>query len=165
METEEDENDGTLMTDEFKERSTGSVDWKVYYAWANAGGGLLVGVSILALFALVEGFNVLSKWWLTHWSQSGGGDAFFYLWIYALINFSAIFATFCRLLIFIFAGLRASRAMFEQLLDVVLEAPMSFFDTTPIGRIINRFSKVSEGCVCISRLFTLILISISTTAK
>lgn len=31
--------------------------------------------------------------------------------------------------------------MFARLLDVVLRAPMAFFDTTPIGRIVNRFSK------------------------
>ncbi len=81
------------------------------------------------MFAFVEGLSVTSKWWLTYWSSTGGSNAFFYLAIYALINFSAIFATFCRLLLFIFAGLRSSRAMFEQLLDTVLEAPMSFFDT------------------------------------
>lgn len=55
--------------------------------------------------------------------------------------FSAIFATFVRLLLFNFAGLRASKVMFDELLDVILHAPMAFFDTTPIGRIMNRFSK------------------------
>jgi ABC-type multidrug transport system fused ATPase/permease subunit len=34
-----------------------------------------------------------------------------------------------------------SISLFTRLLDQVLKAPMSFFDTTPVGRIINRFSK------------------------
>lgn len=31
--------------------------------------------------------------------------------------------------------------LFGDLLDVMLRVPMSFYDTTPIGRIVNRFSK------------------------
>lgn len=120
---------GALMTDEFKERVTGSVDRQIYIAWAKAGGGISVGIVILGMFVVVEALNVTSKWWLTYWSQSGGSHALYYLGIYALVNMSAIFATFCRLILFIFVGLRASRSMFEQLLDVVLQAPMSFFDT------------------------------------
>ena len=54
--------------------------------------------------------------------------------------------------------------MFEQLLDVVLEAPMSFFDTTPIGRIINRFSKdmytVDEQLVVSIRSYLVTLLNV-----
>lgn len=53
----------------------------------------------------------------------------------------AILATMVRGLLFNFAGLRASKYMFEELLEVILRAPMAFFDTTPVGRIMNRFSK------------------------
>ena len=118
---------GVTMTVE--EKVSGSVDRRVYIAWAKAGGGISVAMLILAMFVLVELLNVSSKWWLTNWSQSGGSRPFFYLEIYALINVSAIFATFFRLIFFVLVGLRASRSMFEKLLDVILEAPMSFFDT------------------------------------
>jgi ATP-binding cassette subfamily C (CFTR/MRP) protein 1 len=156
------------MTDEFKERERGAVDRRVYFAWSKAAGGISVGATILSMYVGVEALQVLSKWWLTHWSQSGGANVVFFLGMYAVINFrcvtkqshdllilskyfgcsyffatifSAIFATLVRLLLFNFAGLRASRVMFDELLDVILHAPMAFFDTTPIGRIMNRFSK------------------------
>merc|ERR1719401_798287 len=135
------------MTDEAKERESGSVSRQVYVDVAKAGGGVALLAVVVSFFAAGEALNVTSKWWLTFWSEhssSGAGVArgpFFYLAIYGLINASAIATTSCRVVLFCLAGLRASRSMFEHLLDAVLGAPMSFFDTTPTGRIINRFSK------------------------
>ena len=106
-----DKNAGALMTDEFKERVTGSVDKEVYIAWAKAGGGLSIGFAILGMFAVGEILSVTSKWWLTAWSGSGDGNhVFYYLGIYALVNFSAIASTFVRIMLFVTAGLKASRS-------------------------------------------------------
>ena len=37
--------------------------------------------------------------------------------------------------------LRAAKFLHEHMLTNILRSPMSFFDTTPLGRIVNRFSK------------------------
>ena len=41
--------------------------------------------------------------------------------------------------------IRATSVLHEKMLRNVLRGPMSFFDTTPIGRIVNRFSQDVES--------------------
>uniref|UniRef100_A0A8D2LB73 ABC-type glutathione-S-conjugate transporter n=1 Tax=Varanus komodoensis TaxID=61221 RepID=A0A8D2LB73_VARKO len=40
-----------------------------------------------------------------------------------------------------YGAMRASRFLHDKLLTNILHVPMSFFDSTPIGRIVNRFAK------------------------
>lgn len=100
----------TLMTDEFQEREIGHVGLKVYLEWAKAAGGYWVPVLIVVMYGAAEGVTVLSKWWLTYWSNHGqSGSQMKFLGIYALINFVAVVAQFFRVLLIMMCGLRASR--------------------------------------------------------
>lgn len=67
----------------------------------------------------------------------------FYLTVYVLITVSSIFTQILRMSVQYYGSLKASRILYVKLLDAVINAPLRFFDTTPVGRIINRFSKVS----------------------
>ncbi|ORZ04563.1 ABC transporter type 1, transmembrane domain-containing protein [Lobosporangium transversale] len=65
----------------------------------------------------------------------------FYLGVYILLSIlTLVFAALTNYYT-IFGGLAASRSLHQQLLHKIVRAKVRFFDTTPIGRIVNRFSS------------------------
>ncbi|RYG58976.1 hypothetical protein EON64_20730, partial [archaeon] len=101
----------------------------------------MVGGVIVGNYYLGEFITVLTSYWLSVWASSGSSDTVFYLSIYILINLGICLATLWKEYFSRMRALHASRILFTDLLRAVLYAPMSFFDTTPLGRVINRFSK------------------------
>ncbi|KAF1804752.1 hypothetical protein V8B55DRAFT_1497484 [Mucor lusitanicus] len=78
-------------------------------------------------------------------SATEGSDQLdMYLTIYILITMTNIVVGAGRFASLYYGTLRASKKLYQQLLQRVLRAPMRFFDTTPVGRILNRFSKDFE---------------------
>ncbi|KAJ7057932.1 hypothetical protein C8F01DRAFT_1255822 [Mycena amicta] len=68
----------------------------------------------------------------------------FYVGIYAAIGFTSAFITICSSVAQITGALRASRLLFKSLLVTVVRATFRFHDTTPQGRMLNRFGKDIE---------------------
>ncbi|GME67780.1 unnamed protein product [Ambrosiozyma monospora] len=69
----------------------------------------------------------------------------FYISVYALIGVCFAVVSSLRFLGFVYGGLGASRQIFTVLLDKMMGAKLRFFDATPVGRIMNRFSKDLES--------------------
>ncbi len=76
---------------------------------------------------------------LTTMSRFGIGGR---LGVYASIAIVSCLAMFVAVILMALASCRASEIMHKSLLLNILGSPMSFFDTTPLGRILNRFGKV-----------------------
>ena len=53
-----------------------------------------------------------------------------------------IISSFC----FYLAALKASENLHDRMTTTIMKAPVLFFDTNPVGRILNRFSK-DIGCM------------------
>ena len=64
-----------------------------------------------------------------------------YIGVYAGLGFCQTIFMLCSSYTIATAGIIASRSLHSKMLANILRAPMSFFDTTPTGRILNRFSK------------------------
>ncbi|RDW35808.1 P-loop containing nucleoside triphosphate hydrolase protein [Yarrowia lipolytica] len=77
----------------------------------------------------------------THAAHSAG----YYLTIYFILAVVFVFLSVSKELYIFFGGLRASRKLFNELMQKVVYAKLRFFDSTPIGRIMNRFSKDVEA--------------------
>jgi len=157
----------SLTTNEFLEREKGHVDIKIYLGWAKAAGGTYFLILLAIGYAVDQGVGISCKWWLTYWSRNEGRNELWFLRIYAYINFLAILTIFMRVVFIYVGGLRSSRILFKNLLDAIMKAPMSFFDTTPTGRILNRFSKdvytLDENLVATMRSYLATLSSVIGT--
>ncbi|KAI8640841.1 P-loop containing nucleoside triphosphate hydrolase protein [Parasitella parasitica] len=68
----------------------------------------------------------------------------YYLGIYCLITLTNIVVGTARFAVLFWGVLGANKQLYAELLHRVFRAPLRFFDTTPIGRILNRFSKDFE---------------------
>ncbi|KAL7541096.1 hypothetical protein ACHAXR_012630 [Thalassiosira sp. AJA248-18] len=131
-----------LMTKE--ERQTGSVQLQVYLHYIKAGGGYLLFSCVLFAFILSTSSNVLASVWVSVWTADSSYQnrtETFYIVGYALSSVLMGIMGFVRSYGLASFGVRSSFQLHGSVLRSVLCAPMSFFDTTPTGRILSRFSK------------------------
>ena len=135
---------------------TGQVSWRIYLIYFQNMGYLLFSACVM-LYALYQTFTACGSIWLSHWADStlpfvsnstlddlrskNGTLVDIYLGVYGGLGFSQAFgAIFASLLLYL-STLNGAKALHEKMLIRIMHSPMSFFDTTPQGRIINRFSK------------------------
>ncbi|KAI0693122.1 ABC transporter [Cytidiella melzeri] len=132
--------DAAMMQQE--ERNTGAVDMDIYKAYLRAAKGkYLVPLLILSLVFL-QGAQVMSSYWLVYWQEMKWPlPAGFYMGVYALLGVCQALGFAMMGSIFALLTNYASMDLHKDAIERVMHAPMSFFETTPLGRIMNRFSK------------------------
>lgn len=138
-------------------RETGTLSADVFRAYARAMGSVLGVVVLLSVVTMQVTRNV-SDLWLAHWVSSNVSgyearpEAFavvaddttastFYLQVYGGLALGNSMVTLVRAFVFAYAGIRAARFIHDRMLNSVLFARFQFFDITPLGRILNRFSS------------------------
>lgn len=125
-----------------EERALKSVSSSVYSAYIRASGTILNGPLVIFLLIIAQGCNIITSLWLSWWtSNKFAFSTGKYVGIYAALGVAQAFAMFAFSIALSFLGTESSKVMLQRAMTRVLRAPMSFFDTTPLGRITNRFSK------------------------
>lgn len=126
-----------------EERNTGQVETAVYLKYLNAAGGLAWAPVLVFLLAISQAASVGNNLFLGFWTEKSipgfrQGD---YMGIYAALGVAQGIFSFMASFAFSLVSLKAGFLLFRLALRGVIRSPISFFDTTPIGRMLSRFSK------------------------
>ncbi|KAM9850214.1 ATP-binding cassette sub-family C member 5 [Aulostomus maculatus] len=144
-----------------EEKGSGAVAWSVYAAYIKAAGGSIVFIINIFFFLTTTGSIAFSNWWLSYWIRQGSGNTSlikvnetmgsnsmrlnphiqYYSTVYIMSMGAALFLKTMRGLVFIKCTVKAASALHDKLFRRLLCSPMHFFDTTPLGRILTRFSR------------------------
>lgn len=144
---QEKEQTQSRITDD-EEREVGAVKSTVYWDYIKSLGGVgsYRGINIFLLF-LGTGSVVLmplaQKAWLSKVSEHQ--DIWFSIIIYGLIGVGTLAVTLANGSFWLKRGVEAGKQLHNAMLKSVLSAPVRFFDSTPIGRILQRFSRDVES--------------------
>lgn len=148
----------------------GKVKWAVYGEYGRMSDPLAVGIYLFALLAAQcaqIGGNIWLKTWADHNGQSGSNDDVGkYIGVYFAFGIGSSSLTVCQtLILWIFCSIEASRKLHERMAKAIFRSPMSFFDTTPAGRILNRFSsdiyRVDE---VLARTFNMLFVNVAKSS-
>ncbi|XP_028090855.1 ABC transporter C family member 2-like [Camellia sinensis] len=127
-----------------EERETGVVSRKVLKRYKDALGGLWVVMILFTCYVLTEVLRISGSTWLSKWTDQSSSKRYgpgFYNLIYALLSFGQVMVTLANSFWLITSSLYAAKRLHDAMLNAILRAPMVFFHTNPLGRIINRFAK------------------------
>ncbi|KAJ7551059.1 hypothetical protein O6H91_07G132200 [Diphasiastrum complanatum] len=128
---------------EEEERATGRVDKAVYWAYATKVFG---GAHVIILILIQTGWQALqiaSDFWLADATSSKNQANFKptrFITVYTGLAIGSGIFVLIRAMLISFASLKTTQAFYLTMLRSVFHAPMSFFDTTPTGRILSRSS-------------------------
>ncbi|KAG1709638.1 hypothetical protein DVH05_020294 [Phytophthora capsici] len=142
---EEDEDVRQLIQEE--DRIRGTVTGAVYKTYFDESGmnGLVVIFLIIVFYTVSQAVRVVVDWWPGYWAKNMPDPTYsgesFALWYVGLIVLATLL-TLGRALYMTETCVRTSKNLHNELFRRVLAAPVNrYFDVTPVGRVLNRFSN------------------------
>ncbi|XP_076000227.1 multidrug resistance-associated protein 1 isoform X2 [Genypterus blacodes] len=125
--------------------NTGRVKLSVFWEYYKAIGVALSCISLL-LFLTHHLVSLFSNYWLSLWTDDPvvngtQPNRLMRLGVYGTLGLSQGVAVFGYSFSVSIGGILASRYLHQSMLYDVLRSPMSFFERTPSGNLVNRFAK------------------------
>lgn len=138
-----------LMSDE--DRESGAVRASLYIDYIKALGGRgkyqkLIMFSLVFGVLAITAFPLFNQWWLSWFtSHSESITPMKGILIYGTIALISLLVQMANQLFWLKRGIQAGIELHDRMLESVLKAPVRFFDTTPVGRLLQRFSRDLES--------------------
>lgn len=136
----------TLIDDE--ERAKGQVTFKTYWAYCTK---VFKGGHVVALIVIQicwQGLQIASDFWL---ANSTSTQKTFqpkrFITVYGELAIGSGIFVLMRSLLISLVGLQTAQKFFMEMVESVFDAPMSFFDKTPTGRILSRVRYLHFGSI------------------
>ncbi|XP_039682564.1 ABC transporter C family member 10 isoform X2 [Medicago truncatula] len=125
---------------EQEEREKGDAGWKPYLQYLNQKSGYIyffVGSLSYVIFVICQ---ISQNSWMAANVDDPQVSTLQLITVYLLIGVSSTVFIIIRALPAAALGIQSSKVLFRQLMNSLFHAPMSFYDTTPLGRILSRVS-------------------------
>ncbi|KAG9446395.1 hypothetical protein H6P81_012523 [Aristolochia fimbriata] len=124
-----------------EDRETGRVKWRVYSTFiTSAYKGLLVPI-ILLCQVLFQGLQIGSNYWIAWGSEKEGRMSKERLiGVFVLLSAGSSAFILGRAVLLSTVAIETAQRLFSNMITSVFRSPMSFFDSTPSSRILNRTS-------------------------
>uniref|UniRef100_A0AAX7UGY4 ATP-binding cassette, sub-family C (CFTR/MRP), member 9 n=1 Tax=Astatotilapia calliptera TaxID=8154 RepID=A0AAX7UGY4_ASTCA len=115
------------------------IPWKVCWCYLSSGGFFMVFLMIFSKL-LKHSVIVAIDYWLANWTSKINNSDSYYLLVFIILCAAGITLCLITSLTVEFLGLSAATNLHHNLLNKIIHAPIRFFDITPLGQILNRFS-------------------------
>uniref|UniRef100_A0A3Q2V7L8 ATP-binding cassette, sub-family C (CFTR/MRP), member 9 n=1 Tax=Haplochromis burtoni TaxID=8153 RepID=A0A3Q2V7L8_HAPBU len=134
-EAEEEDDDNFSTTTNRRSK----IPWKVCWCYLSSGGFFMVFLMIFSKL-LKHSVIVAIDYWLANWTSKINNSDSYYLLVFIILCAAGITLCLITSLTVEFLGLSAATNLHHNLLNKIIHAPIRFFDITPLGQILNRFS-------------------------
>ncbi|KAK2406346.1 ABC transporter C family member [Trifolium repens] len=131
---------GSQLTQE-EEKVIGNVGWKSFWNYIDYSKGSFMLFFIVLAQSVFLALQTSSSYWLAIAIEIPKVTNVTLIGVYALISFASAAFIYGRTYLTALLGLKASTAFFSSFTTAIFNAPMLFFDSTPVGRILTRASS------------------------
>ncbi|KAF9098810.1 Multidrug resistance-associated protein 4 [Mortierella sp. AD031] len=116
--------------------------WSVTKAYLRKGTGMGVSIAVALVFLATHGLRIFSDYWLRFTvGPDAKPDFNFYLSVYGGLVAAVVFGAYMRTFFLSWVVFRKSITYHDRIFRKIMRAPMSYFDVTPLARILNAFAR------------------------